>query len=199
MIGAPRNEKRQAVRNSLILRRFTLGGKYTWSASAQALERHAEAMRQHEADLAHYEKAMAEWKRDKKSAHDPPEKPEAPQAERFVVADTTVEALAPLLLANPRGLLLARDELAGWIGSFDRYAGGKGGADAAHWLSMHNGESIIVDRKTGIPRTIYVPQASVSVCGGIQPAILHRALGIEHRESGLPVPKPSRLQRWGRS
>ena len=50
---------------------------------------------------------------------------------------------------------------------------------------MHNGESIVVDRKTGIPRTIFVPQAAVCVCGGIQPAILHRALGIEHRESGL--------------
>ena len=144
----------------------------------KALERHAEATRQHEADLAHYEKALAEWKRAKNSTDEPPEKPEAPQAERCIVSDTTVEALAPLLLANARGLLLARDELAGWIGSFDRYAGGKGGADAAHWLSMHNGESIIVDRKTGNPRTIFVPQAAVSVCGGIQPAILHRALGI---------------------
>jgi hypothetical protein len=100
------------------------------------------------------------------------------------VSDATVEALAPLLLASPRGLLLARDELVGWIGSFDRYAGGKG-ADAAYWLSMHNGEDIVVDRKTGSPRTIYVPQASVSVTGGIQPAILNRALGSEHRESGL--------------
>ena len=132
-------------------------------------------MRDYEAELAHYEKALAEWKRDKNTTGEPPTKPEAPQAERCIVSDTTVEALAPLLLANPRGLLLARDELAGWIGSFDRYAGGKGGADAAHWLSMHNGESIVVDRKTGIPRTIYVPQAAVCVCGGIQPAILHRA------------------------
>lgn len=151
----------------------------------KALQRHAEAMREYEAELAHYEKALAAWKRDKNTCDEPPEKPEPPQAERCIVSDTTVEALAPLLLANPRGLLLARDELAGWIGSFDRYAGGKGGADAAHWLSMHNGESIIVDRKTGIPRTIFVPQAAVCVCGGIQPAILHRALGIEHRESGL--------------
>jgi len=166
----------------------------------KALECQAEAMREYEVELAHYEKALAEWKR-KKTIDEPPEKPEAPQADRFVVSDTTVEALAPLLLANPRGLLLARDELAGWIGSFDRYAGGKGGADAAHWLSMHNGESIIVDRKTGVPRTIYVPQASVCVCGGIQPSILNRALGIEHRESGLAARllltcPPRKAKRW---
>jgi hypothetical protein len=43
-------------------------------------------------------------------------------------------------------LLLARDELVVWIGSFDRYAAkGKGGADAANWLSMFNAESIIVN------------------------------------------------------
>ena len=150
-----------------------------------ALEPHAEVMRQHEADLAYHDKALSAWKRDKKTDEPPPTKPNEPQAERFVVSDTTIEALAPLLLANPRGLLMARDELAGWIGSFDRYSGGKGSADAAQWLSMYDGESIIIDRKTGNARTIYVPMASVSVCGGIQPAILHRALGTEHRESGL--------------
>ena len=151
----------------------------------RALEAHAEAMKQYETDLARYEKAMQKWKRENNTEEEPPAKPDPPSAKRYIVSDTTVEALAPLLLANPQGVLLARDELAGWIGSFDRYAGGKGGADAAHWLSMHNGECIVVDRKTGSPRTIYVPQASVSVCGGIQPAILHRALGVEHRESGL--------------
>jgi hypothetical protein len=152
----------------------------------KALERYAEEIKKYEAGLACWEKDMAAWKRDKHAASDPPPKPEPPQAERFVVSDTTVEALAPILLANPRGLLLARDELAGWIGSFDRYAGkGKAGADSANWLSMFNAESIIVDRKTGIPRTIHVPEAAVCVSGGIQPGILQRALGIEHRESGL--------------
>jgi hypothetical protein len=150
----------------------------------KALDRHTEAMRGYQSELLHHEKSLTEWKK-KRSADDPPEKPEAPKAERFVVSDTTVEALAAILLENPRGLLLARDELSGWVGSFDRYSGGKGGADAAHWLSMHGGESIVVDRKAGVPRTIFVPSASVSVVGGIQPAILHRALGVEHRESGL--------------
>ncbi|MEQ1905600.1 MAG: DUF3987 domain-containing protein [Pirellulaceae bacterium] len=151
----------------------------------KALEHHGELMKEYELNLACHEKHWAEWKRNSKSYRDPPLKPEPPQAERFAVSDTTVEALATILQANPRGLLLARDELAGWIGSFDRYSGGKGGADAANWLSMHNGESILVDRKTGNPRIINVPQASVCVCGGIQPSILHRALGDEHRESGL--------------
>ena len=64
-------------------------------------------------------------------------------------------------------------------------------ADAANWLSMFNADSIIVDRKTGFPRTIHVPQAAVCVTGGIQPGILRRVLGTEHRESGLAARQAS--------
>ena len=116
----------------------------------KALDRHVEAMEEYEVELARWEKDMATWKRDQSAEDDPPEKPRPPASNRFVVSDTTVEALAPILLENPRGVLLARDELAGWIGSFDRYSGkGKTGADSANWLSMFNAESVIVDRKTG--------------------------------------------------
>jgi hypothetical protein len=145
---------------------------------------HMDAVKQHEIDTAYFDKEMGAWKRDKKTNELPPENPAPPQASRLVVGDTTVEALSPILLANPRGLLMARDELAGWIASFDRYTSGKGG-DAANWLSMFHGESITVDRRTGHPPTIHVPEALVSITGGIQPSILHRALGREHRESGL--------------
>ena len=167
----------------------------------KALKAHAEAMKEYETELALYGKAISVWKRDKKNDDPPPIEPHPPDAERYIVSDVTVEALAPLLQANPRGVLLARDELAGWIGSFDRYAGGTGGADESHWLSMHNGDSIVVDRKTGNPRTIYVPQASVLVTGSIQPKILHRALGSKHRESGLAARllltcPPRKTKRW---
>lgn len=168
----------------------------------KALQRHAEAIKQYEAALARWDRDLMAWKRDKRGTSDPPEKPGLPEAERLIVSDTTVEALAPILLANPRGLLLARDELAGWFGSFDRYAGkGKGGADSSHWLSMFNSESMVVDRKTGLPRTILVPEAAVCVTGGIQPAILQRALGTEHRESGLAARllltcPPRKPKRW---
>src|SRR5206468_4303800 len=69
----------------------------------RALERHAEAGKAYEAKLARWEKDLAAWKRDKKAAGDPPAGPEPPPCERFVVSDTTVEALAPILRENPRG------------------------------------------------------------------------------------------------
>jgi hypothetical protein len=169
----------------------------------KALERYQQELKDYKIEHARREKSLKEWERKKNSTEDPPPELELPQAERFVVSDTTIEALAPILLANSRGVLMARDELAGWIGSFDRYNGGKGkaGADAANWLSMFNAESIIVDRKTGFPRTIYVPHAAVCVVGGIQPVILIRALSIEHRESGLAARllltwPPRKAKRW---
>jgi putative DNA primase/helicase len=66
---------------------------------------------------------------------------------------------------------------------------------------MYNAESIVVDRKSGTPRTIFVPRAAVCVCGGIQPAVLDRALGTDHRESGLAARlllacPPRRAKRW---
>ncbi len=87
----------------------------------EALKRYAEEQAEHEIEVQRYEKALSAWKRDK-TDYDPPDKPQPPQAVRYIVSDTTVEAIAPILLDNPGGLLMARDELAGWIGSFDRYA-----------------------------------------------------------------------------
>ncbi len=99
-------------------------------------------------------------------------------------------------------MLLHRDELSGWFGSFERYVSSKrGSADAAFWLSCFNGESVTIDRKTGTERTTHVPNATVSIVGGIQPGTLRRSLSIEHRESGLAARllmafPPRRAKRW---
>ena len=185
---------------------FKLAMKAIRKAQADAFKEYEVARADWEAQHLRYEAELAGWKRQAARVHadasDPPEKPAPPIARRFIVSDTTTEALAPILLGNSRGVLLARDELAGWLGSFDRYAkAGKAGADSAHWLSMHNGEAMTIDRKTGIPPTIHVPSASVSITGGIQPGILSRALGQEHHESGMAARvlyamPPRKSKRW---
>jgi len=185
---------------------FKLAMKAIRKSQSDAFKEHDAARADWEAQHLQYEAELTGWKRQAAKGHgdagDPPEKPEPPIARRYIVSDTTTEALAPILLGNPRGVLLARDELAGWLGSFDRYAkAGRAGADSAHWLSMHNGEAMTIDRKTGIPPTIHVPSASVSITGGIQPGILSRALGQEHHESGMAARllyamPPRKAKRW---
>ncbi len=132
--------------------------------------------------LAH-EAALEDWKRNKAVRGDPPEAPQTPICHRVIVSETTVEALADRLQHAPRGLLLCRDELAGWLQSFGQYKGGKGG-DVAQWLSMYNAKSLRIDRKTGATY-IHVPTAAVSIAGGIQPETLKRCLSTEHFENGL--------------
>jgi hypothetical protein len=164
-----------------------------------AMKAFTEAMDAYKVRLMQYEKELTTWKRSS-TGGETPVKPEEPQADRCWCDDTTIEALAVLLQQNPRGLLLKRDELAGWLGSFDRYSQGRG-ADAAKWLEMFGGRSIMVDRKSGQSKTIYIQRAAVSVTGTIQPETLRRALGVEHRENGLAARlllacPPRQAKRW---
>lgn len=147
----------------------------------KAMREHNEAMQDYEVARLHYERDLAAWKRSKADT-DPPEALKAPTCERCWTDDATIEALAKLLQDNPRGLLVIRDELAGWL-HFDRYNAKGKGAEVSKWLEMFGGRALVVDRKTS--GTIYVPQAAVSIIGGIQPGILTRYIGQEHRDNGL--------------
>ncbi|NMC21108.1 MAG: DUF3987 domain-containing protein, partial [Thermogutta sp.] len=175
--------------------------RWTERRQARLLAEYAEDRTRFEAELSRYERDIAAWKRDKDGG-DPPLKPEPPTARRILVADTTVEALGPILRDNPRGVLLARDELSGWLASFDRYANTTGG-DSAFWLSAYGGLSHTVDRKTS--GAFYIPAAAVCVTGGIQPSVLRRVLADgNYFENGLASRllmafPPRRRKRWTES
>lgn len=164
----------------------------------RAFEQFAREKEAYEIARLEYERALTKWKRGK-SKEDPPEKPKEPVPMRYFVSDTTVEALAVVHDGQWRGLFLARDELAGWLRSFNQYKKA-GGGDTAHWLEMHGGRPMAIDRKTGPQKLIYIPRASVSLTGGIQPGTLKRCLDREHFEDGLaarillalPTRKPKR-------
>ena len=150
---------------------------------AAEITSHAERESEHRREALEYDRALAAWKKPGDTGP-PPEKPVEPRPARFIVSDATVEALSVVLHSNWRGVLLCRDELDGWLQSFGEYKSGKGG-DTSHWLSMHSGQPMIVDRKSGEPKTMFVPRAAVSIAGGIQPATLRRALSQQHIENGL--------------
>jgi hypothetical protein len=133
-----------------------------------------------------YKRKVAE-SRSKKRGDDAGEvdEPDKPTLKRVLVSDVTIEKLAGILDDNRRGLLVYRDEAAGWLGSFTRYKGQGGGSDEPNWLSMHRADAITYDRKSGDKTTIYVPHAAVSVAGGIQPGTLARLMTQNLLESGL--------------
>jgi len=154
---------------------------------AEALREHKEAMKEHAAALALHEKAMRGWERGSGKGNltaTPPAAPEAPVCERFVTSDVTFEALAAMLAASPRGMLLACDELAAWL-NFGRYSanGGRAASEAARWLPMHRAQPLKVDRKTAPP--IRVERAALIVSGLVQPGVLAAALTGTDFDSGL--------------
>ena len=142
-------------------------------------------LRRYESEIEEYEIEKSRRKRNKLASGELPPPPEIPTCHRLTTGDTTVEALAALLADNERGLLVQRDELAGWFGSFDRYSNGSGG-DLAAYLSMHRAGSMTIDRKTG-QRVTHIERAAVSVTGTIQPGTIRRCLTAEYFESGLPA------------
>ena len=98
---------------------------------------------------------------------------------RYYTNDSTVEKLGELLNENPAGLLLLRDELAGWLSTLDK-AGREG--DREFFLEAWNGVGeYSVDR---IGRgTLHIPALTVAICGTMQPGKL-RAYVAEALDEG---------------
>ena len=161
-------------------------------------ERYEVAKEQYQREVALWKKEYNVWERDKKTTNDPPQEPQPPIAERYLIDDATVESVTPIMCDNPRGILCYKDELKEWFGSFDRYVSKKGGDDA-YWLKVFNNKLVINDRKTS--GTIRVRRPFICIIGGIQPGTVRRILGVDHLESGMAARlllawPPSRPQKW---
>lgn len=100
------------------------------------------------------------------------QKPEKPQPRRFRTDDASVEKLGDLLVSNPHGILVFRDELTGLLASWDKEGHGQ---DRAFYLEGWNGTgSFNIDR---IGRgEQHIKNVCLSVFGGIQPELLERYL-----------------------
>jgi hypothetical protein len=113
------------------------------------------------------------------------EVPEEPLLRRYKTEDPTVEKLAEILLENPRGILVHRDELSGWLRNLDKQ--GREG-DRSFYLESWNGTgSFDVDR---ISRgSLHVPALCLSILGSIQPGPLstyvYQATQGEKGDDGL--------------
>ena len=171
------------------------------AAVSPALAIESETRAEYEADSGRYRDELEQWNELAKSQQRSTPRPMPPAARRRIrVGDTTVESVASVHAENDRGLLLYRDELSAWLGSFDRYA--RGDADLANWIEMCGGRPSVIDRKSNKEKpTIHVPRPNVSVIGTTQPKTLRQRLGPPHFDSGfaarlLFVEPPTRPRRW---
>ena len=172
-----------------------------------------EARKQSDAALSEYKDraevaklAESAWKEAAKAAlkddKEPPAKPASanpgpePVRPRYALTDATVEKLGVILAGQPRGALVFRDELAGWLQGMTRYSGG--GSDRPFWLEAYGGRGFSVERLGRDP--VYIDFLSVGVLGGIQPDRL-KTLLFKSDDDGLlarflPVwPRPAPIKR----
>lgn len=85
---------------------------------SQAAQKHASDMHAYKQALLQHEKAVAAWSKDKSGGFKPIAPPE-PIRTRYIVHDSTYQALGQILADNPRGVLALADELSGLLQSLD--------------------------------------------------------------------------------
>jgi hypothetical protein len=175
LIGPPSSGKTPALRPFI--------------TTSQALEREEEpawreTMARHDRDAEAAKERNKAWRakvRDSVSNGNAPgarpadaDAPVPPPRPRMVAMDSSTEELQRLLAEAPRGLLYFRDELAGWLGTFDRYGGN--GADRAFYLECWNGGAYICDRVRYHGAPIRIEHAGLSILGGMVPDRLRKML-----------------------
>jgi hypothetical protein len=94
------------------------------------------------------------------------EENEEPTCPRIVVNDVTVEKLGELLNENPRGLLLIRDELPGFLARLEKE---EHQSERAFYLEAFNGNGSFTYDRIG-RGTVHIENSTVTIIGGVQPA-----------------------------
>jgi putative DNA primase/helicase len=143
----------------------------------QASQKYAQDMQVYEQAQKQYEDDLSSWK--KKGVALKPAPAIAPKRERYVVHDSTYQALGVILSDNPRGILALADELSGLLQSLDTsgqeaargfYLTGWGGSAGYSFDRIGRG-SITLDRYC------------LSVFGGFQPDRIKAYVQLTQRGS----------------
>ena len=107
-------------------------------------------------------------------------KDKKPVLKKTLLTDFTIEKLAETLQHNDKGVLIFKDELMGWIHSFDQY---KKGGDQQKYLEFFNGGTLTVDRVSKDP--IRVEKTNVNILGGLQPKKLKALASNGRNDDGF--------------
>ena len=108
--------------------------------------------------------------------------PEPAIIRQVCIGDTTQEALVDILASNPRGCVVAVDEIASFLGGIGKYNGAER-AEKGFYNALYEGDTIVVNRKGRLP--LRVDNPSCALFGTIQPALVDAILNQEDKNSGF--------------
>lgn len=150
-----------------------------------------ERRREHQAREAQAKLAHEAWLEEVATAHEKGLPPPLPPLDaktpdpfmptQMVVGDSTIEAIADIVAANPVGVVSWHDELAGWFQAFSRYTSG---SSRPQWLEGWSAGPVRINRKSR-REPLLLAKLPLSVVGTIQPDRLREALS--GTDDGLPA------------
>jgi hypothetical protein len=131
---------------------------------SQAAQKYASDMQAHKQAMLQHDKAVTAWSKNKGTSLKPTP-PVEPKRTRYVVHDSTYQALGVILADNPRGVLALADELSGLLQSLDT-----AGQEAARgfYLTGWSGTGGYSFDRVG-RGSITLDRYCLSVFGGFQP------------------------------
>jgi putative DNA primase/helicase len=151
------------------------------TSNSQILKDHSIELERHKLKI---EIKKKEARKDGAYSFEPPIEPEQPPQPRLVVNNATSEKLGEIATDSPGGVLLFRDELAGWMAELER-SGREG--ERAFFLEGWNGLGSYTFDRIG-RGTLTVETLCLSILGGIQPgpfSSLLKAEGNSKKADGL--------------
>lgn len=113
-----------------------------------------------------YRREHAEKMRELKESGDEETKP--PKPKEIILNEFTLESVYSSLYANPRGVMVFRDEINAWIASMNQY---RKGSDENFWMESWNGSTTKINRKN-LDNSLFIERPYCAVLGGTQPGIL---------------------------
>jgi hypothetical protein len=177
------------------------------TAEADWIDKHRGEMSLFDTEMDRHNARVKEWKAGG-CAGEPPQKPHRPTLRQATLDDATTEAVAKVLADNPRGVIVVKDELSGFVRSMDQYKGGRG-ADRQFWLSAWAGAPAKVNRaKDHDAGPLVIPHPFAAVAGMMCPDSLAELRGEDrHGEAAadgfldrflfsFPDPLPAGPERW---
>jgi putative DNA primase/helicase len=179
IIGAPSTKKTPAL--SEMLRPLKQIEKKLKESNDELLKDYETEMQKHALKL---ECKKKEARKDGAYSYEPPAAPDAPRLQRIMVNTVTGEKLHEICRDNPNGILLFRDELAGWMQELEK-AGRE--SDRPFFLEGFNGNADFTSDRIG-RGTQAAETVCLSILGAIQPGQfeqLLRAEGQSRKADGL--------------
>lgn len=130
----------------------------------------------------------------------PPKDREAINPNVVWVDDPTTEALADAMETNPRGVLLASDELGRWLGGMGIYKRNGAIADVSRYCQWYGGRGAMILRKDR-DRPVTFAKGTLAITGALTLSSLHDLADRTVQESGLlarmlPCCPPVSPRRW---